>query len=140
MSVWNTLPNPVMNMKGSWVMKTDNAKIYEHWYADGDSALSGSSYRVTTEGDSILLEQLAIKFINDTLCYIPTVLDQNDSEPVIFKLSFQSNQSIIFENMQHDFPQKIEYHFIGLNEMRATVSGTYQGQTPMLKFNYKRVR
>jgi hypothetical protein len=121
-------------------MKTDNAKIFEHWYSAGDSALYGSSYRVTADGDSILLEHLEIKYIHDTLCYIPTVLDQNHNEPVIFKLTSLSNQSAVFENPTHDFPQRIEYYFLNKNEMKTTVSGSFQGQMPTLKFHYKRVR
>lgn len=136
----HSLPQSILSLRGSWVMKTDNAKIYEHWMAVGDSVLIGSSYRVTEYGDSILLERLTIKYINDTLCYIPTLVDQEDYKPVVFKLSLINNKQVVFENPLHDFPQRIEYQWVGTHEMQAFVSGTFQGQASILKYHYKRIR
>ncbi len=134
------LPQWVLQLEGSWMMKKNNYRIYEHWHATGDSILIGSSYQVTEQGDSILIENLEIRYLKDTLYYIPTVADQNDGEPVLFKLSHGTKQLATFENPKHDFPNKIEYRFITNKEIKATVSGSYQGNIHSLEFNYKRVK
>jgi hypothetical protein len=134
------LPLWIIQMQGSWVMKKNNFKVYEHWYCSSDTLLYGNSYRVTEDGDSILIELLSIKYLNDTLYYIPVVSDQNDAKPVLFKLTMGSAQQVVFEKNDHDFPDKIEYRFFGNNDMKATVSGTYQDTKHTLEFNYKRIK
>ncbi len=43
--------------------------------------------------------------------------------PIAFKLSLCRNKQFIFENMQHDFPNKIEYRQIHSNTLQVIVSG-----------------
>lgn len=62
--------------------------------------------------DTTLLEHLELTVEDKEVWYIPTVPDQNNAEPVPFKLVYHGDKDLIFENRQHDFPQRILYHYL----------------------------
>jgi hypothetical protein len=45
----------------------------------------------------------------------------------------------VFENPQHDFPQKVGYQRGGPGSLLAWVEGTEKGQTRKIEFPYKRI-
>jgi hypothetical protein len=62
------------------------------------------------------------------LIYSPTVKGQNNDESVDFKLSSESENTFVFENPKHDYPQKIVYKKVNENSLVATISGMQQGK------------
>jgi hypothetical protein len=47
-----------------------------------------------------------------TVFYTPTVPDQNDAKPVPFRMVSYEGHVVVFENPDHDFPQRIVYRFV----------------------------
>ena len=90
----------------------------EQWRAQ-DAALIGvgSSYR---EGVLRFREQLRIVAEGDDVFYVADV--PGNPAPVKFRLITRDAQSAVFENLQHDYPQRIAYRRDG-SRLIATISG-----------------
>lgn len=90
----------------------------EQWRTQ-DSALIGvgSSYR---EGALRFREQLRIVAEGDDVFYVADV--PGNPAPVKFRLIARDGQSAVFENLQHDYPQRITYRRDG-SRLIATTSG-----------------
>ena len=123
---------------GSWEMQTPKGKIVEQWSQGADKILKGKSYRVNAKGDSVLIETLQIRKIGKDVFYCSTVTNQNEGEEVCFKLISTKDQIYIFENVAHDFPQRIVYQNQGKNEMLAWIEGELNGKSRKSEFRYKR--
>lgn len=123
---------------GSWEMQTPKGKIVEQWSEGADKILKGKSYRINAKGDSVLSETLQIRKIGKDLFYCSTVANQNDGKEVCFKLISTKDRIYIFEDKDHDFPQRIVYQNLGKNEMLAWIEGELNGKSRKSEFRYKR--
>ena len=104
---------PLIWLTGTWVMTKPNGnQRLEIWQKDSSTSLTGKGYKVSGK-DTILLETLKIYEDEKDLStwYVPTVPDQNEGKPVLFKMTRRSDYLFVFENKEHDFPQRITYHF-----------------------------
>lgn len=123
---------------GSWEMQTAKGKIVEQWIKNPDKTLSGKSYRINAKGDRLLTETLQIKKTGNDIFYCSTVAGQNEDKEVCFKLTSAKDQTYIFENQAHDFPQKIVYQNQGKNDLIAWIEGELNGKSRKSEFRYKR--
>jgi hypothetical protein len=56
-----------------------------------------------------------------------------------FKLVWVSATDVVFENLEHDFPQRISYVLQPDGSLLAAIEGTRNGQTRRVEFPYRRV-
>lgn len=124
---------------GTWENKTSKGSIYENWNRKNEYEFSGKSY-ILKEKDTIIFENIQIVQNNKELFYIPTVKNQNGGLPVRFKATKISENELIFENPQHDFPQMISYTKTGEKTLVAKISGTSKGQLRSQTFPMTRVK
>jgi len=103
--------NPFGVLEGHWTKVGATATVAEHWERFDANRWKGAVYRIEA-GDSLLLEALEIRPVNDTTYdYVALVKGQNNDQPVAFRLNEHLADSLfVFENPNHDFPQKISYH------------------------------
>jgi len=112
-------------LNGSW--KVGPYPVYETWkWQNGQ--WDGKSYMIN-DGDTSIGEYLQLKLVNDTIFYIPTVLNQNDGKSIPFSMSNMDYKSPIFVNPNHDFPQKIHYHYIQPDSIKVVLEGTPDKKT-----------
>ena len=96
-------------LTGTWEMKKPNGSSrFETWMKKDDHTLTGKGFKVTSK-DTVILEAIELVYKDDFFWYIPTVPDQNNALPVPFKLEHAEGFKYTFENLQHDFPQRIIY-------------------------------
>ena len=111
---------------GSWRGVIGEGVSVESWYKQNDSTYMGAGLfikgHVNLSDESIKLYQ-----IGDDLYYEPTVKGQNGGKPVTFKMALITPTKMVFENMQHDFPQRITYTQYTDDSMVASISGTDKG-------------
>jgi len=102
---------PFLWLTGTWELRRSaGGSRFEIWSLNIDGTLSGKGMRV--EGtDTFLLEKIELIDRNKEFYYIATVPDQNNAMPIEFKLSKTEGTVYTFENPNHDFPQRIIYHF-----------------------------
>lgn len=124
---------------GQWQNKTTRGVMYERWTKANDSTFHGKSFYLNG-ADTVVMETIQLQQRKGTLYYVPTVKNQNQGQAVSFKLSSSSGNTLVFENPQHDFPQKISYTLVNNESLLAEISGTVNGQQkarqfPMTKAN-----
>ncbi len=124
---------------GDWQNKTPRGITVESWKKLNDSTYLAKSYQLRGL-DTVSSEHVRLEEHHGNLYYIPTVKNQNDGKPVIFKMTTASADGFIFENPEHDFPQKITYNRISKDSVAAEISGTYKGKQRAIKFPMGRVK
>ncbi len=124
---------------GTWENKTPKGSIYETWSKIDNNELSGKSY-IVKEMDTIIFETIRLVEEQDEMFYIPIVKNQNDGLPIRFASKSISESQLVFENMQHDFPQFISYIKITSDSLVAEISGKKNGQARKQTFPMKRVK
>jgi hypothetical protein len=124
---------------GSWKNQSAKTLDIETWKKLNDSTFVGGSYSLagtdTVSSEHIRLEQHAGK-----LYYIPTVKNQNNGKAVTFTLTSANQKQLVFENPEHDFPQKITYTQITKDSLLAEISGLRKGKLKAIQFPMKRVK
>lgn len=113
-------------VSGIWTSYSDEGLLTEKWEQVNDSTLEGKTTFVAG-GEVQFSEITVILQEGDKLTYTATVSVQNDGKPVDFNLTSIGNQFAVFENPEHDFPQKIRYEMKG-DSLIATVSGKENGK------------
>ena len=109
-------------------------EFYESWRREGDVML-GTGYQVVN-GDTTFGEKLRIEPDKDKIYYVADVAHNNGE--VRFALVDFSNEHAVFENPQHDFPQRIGYHLRedGILYVRASLMDEESGR--VLQFFFRK--
>lgn len=130
---------PLHGLTGLWKMDGKRGAIYEEWQVSGDNQLTGRSYKINNN-DTMVLENVVISLQGNAIFYTPVVRDQNNQQPVPFKLISYNNNKYIFENKEHDYPQRVIYELASANDLRARIEGSKGGKEMSSDFNYSRVK
>jgi hypothetical protein len=131
--------NKLQVLEGTWIMETKKGKLYENWRRVSDSEFYGKSYKLS-KADTILLERIRLHETAGEIFYVPIVEDQNNQQPVSFRLISVENSKYTFENKLHDFPQRIIYNIITSDSIVARIEGTKNGQTGGSDYYFKRLK
>lgn len=122
--------------EGKWKMESGKTEIYEEWTVVNDDELKAEAYTIIGNNKKIT-ELLYIKKFGNHWAYIGIPGKQ---KPTLFTLlSFEGNQ-FIFENKEHDFPQRIIYYFFDEGKLTATVEGEVDGKLKHEVFNFTLVK
>lgn len=92
-------------LMGNWQGEFNKAKITESWQKIDDGLYSGKGF-VFGDRDTFVREQLRIQRIANYWAFIPVI---NNQPPVLFTLIKSENHMLVFENKEHDFPQRVTY-------------------------------
>ena len=125
-------------LTGTWKMQTGSGEIWEQWVAE-QQQLTGMSYLVKGQ-DTTQLEDVRLYLHKGQLHYAPRTHGDNESKRVSFLLVKQTGLQFEFENRQHDFPQRIVYHFVGADSLHAWIEGIVDGRHHQQHYYYQRVR
>ena len=110
---------------GKWEMPRPQGGFrVETWKVKSKNEFSGMDFKVIGL-DTTFMENIQLVKDQEGIWYIPTVPDQNQGQAVKFKLTQVESKSFFFENPEHDFPQRIIYHFkpLRLQQPLAVSSG-----------------
>lgn len=108
-------------LKGHWerIRIAEGRSAHERW--EEVSAQEWKGWGVSFRGmDTSFMEVLQIVEKNDTLYYVADVPE--NPNPVFFKFTSITEDGFVCENLQHDFPKKIEYQLRG-DTLKAITSG-----------------
>jgi hypothetical protein len=126
-------------LSGLWQTNNSETDLYEQWSKAKGNTMYGKSYTMNGT-DSIVYERVEIRKEGEDVFYIPTVKDQNNNQPVSFKLVSSTDSSFTFENKQHDFPQRVIYRFVGKDSLVGRIEGNNKGEDQSQEFYYRRVK
>jgi len=119
---------------GEWVMNEKGQKIVEVWHRKNDSLLIGQGYIIDSL-KRLVTEEMRIEEHKNELFFIAQPKNQNMGREISFKLKFVQNDSVVFENLNHDFPKRIIYHYIAPDSISAMV----EDDTKNIHFGYKKI-
>jgi hypothetical protein len=130
---------PLHGLVGTWKMETARGSLFETWQLSSAHQLAGKSFRIRNT-DTVLLEQVDLSFKDGNILYIPVVRGQNNEQPVIFRLISNTGDQYIFENKEHDYPQRVIYKIVSKDAVHARIEGTKNGKAMSSDFIYSRVQ
>lgn len=105
-------------LEGEW--HAINGNVVEVWEQVSADRMSGFSYKETRDN---VLETLEIVREDGEISYKATVPTQNDGKTIPFKLVSKKGKQRVFENPQHDFPQRLIYELIAVDTLHVMVLG-----------------
>jgi len=124
---------------GDWENHTTSRGLNESWKRLNDSVFVGLGTFMDGE-DTLSSESIHLEQLGNELYYVPIVSNQNQGMPVRFKMKEQSDKHLLFENVNHDFPQNISYTLISPDSMIAKISGNMDGKFHEQDFPFKRMQ
>jgi hypothetical protein len=124
---------------GEWTSSTDEGRFYETWTRINDTVFSAYSY-MTVNNDTVFSETISLELSGDEISYIVNASNQNDGNAVAFKLITVTPNEFIFENKEHDFPQRIIYSCPVTDALYARIEGTVNGVLREEEFPMTRIR
>ena len=119
---------------GCWRFERNGRIVEEHWLAPAGGSLFGVS-RTVAGGKTVDFEFLQLRDLPDGLTYIAKPSRQAEAS---FKMTTKTVDEVVFENSQHDFPQRIRYRRSG-DALHARIEGTVDGKASVIDFPYVRV-
>jgi hypothetical protein len=124
--------NSLKWMLGKWQSSTEEGILYEEWKKVNDSTYSGHAYAITPEGDTTFSETAQITKSNGAITYSVTVNEESTTD-----FALVDNQDIaVFENIDHDFPQRIIYQKLAKDSLFAKIEGTVDGEDQYEEYRY----
>ena len=117
-------------MAGCWARTTATSVVEEQWMAPRGGTLLGIS-RTTANGAVREYEYLRIFANGDTLVYAAAPSGQAYTE---FRSKTIDAREIVFENLKHDFPQRIGYKAGSRDSLLAYIEGPNGGTTRRINF------
>ena len=107
---------------GQWKNTSEEGIIAENWSQPNDSTLIATSYYIKEE-DTLHFENIILKEKEGELVYETTIKGQNNDKPILFPVISETENELIFENLQNDYPQKIKYQRNSKSGITISVSG-----------------
>jgi hypothetical protein len=122
-------------MSGTWVAKSEAATVAESWVGPGNGMMVAANLSTWTSGRKFY-EFLRIGETAEGLSYYAS---PGGRAPVEFRMKELGDRRVVFENPQHDFPQRILYWREG-EQLLARVEGTLGGKEKREEWRFDRAR
>ena len=92
--------------------------------------------RTVAGGKTVQTEHIQLRETNGQVAYIVAL--SMGAKPTVFKLIKGSDNEAVFENPEHDFPQRIIYRRESAEALFARIEGSEKGVKKGMDFRYKR--
>lgn len=125
-------------LTGCWQGGDTDRVVEEQWMGPRGGTLLGMS-RTVTGGRTAEYEFLQIRQQDDGLFYIARPSGQAETSFKLVSDATQLAREAVFENPQHDFPQRIIYRLQPDGALLARIEGAKEGVVPGAEFLMKRV-
>lgn len=127
---------------GNWRSTSNQVIFDEEWQQIDSYILEGHASMKNPKTNEIFFsETLCIQTIGNHIVYIASV---NNNLPILFTLTHyelkEEKYTWIFENNEHDFPQRIIYSLDGQNRLNAIVEGSQKNKKVKEEFHLIRVK
>ncbi len=126
-------------LQGCWQLTAPNRVTEEHWMRPAGGTMLGLSRtirRIAQRDSTTEFEFLRLYSRDGRLVYAAQPSGQSPAE---FTERESGEGSIVFENPQHDFPQRIIYRKRGADSLHARIEGTVNAQSRGIDYRYRRI-
>lgn len=118
-------------MAGAWATEEGGVRREEHWIHPHGGTMLGLN-RIATAEKTQFFEYLRIERRGDAVYYVASPLGRQSTD---FKLVEVADRRAVFENPQHDFPQRIIYWLEG-DVLHARIEREQGGKTRSMDFRW----
>jgi hypothetical protein len=122
---------------GRWEIINNDFEMYEIWTKINECNYNAESF-VLAHGDTVFYEFVRLEQVRDEYFYCVSVFDQNNADEISFKMVSDSNNTFVFENLEHDFPQRIVYKNLDHNKIHVYIEGHVEGEYKREDFEFFR--
>ena len=122
-------------LTGCWEMSENDFTVTELWMAPSGGIMIGLSQTVSNDKTSGY-EFLKIEEKEGKLVY--TAIPSGQTETSFYQVQLNDTM-VVFENMEHDFPQRIIYTLLNKDSFNARVEATENGELKGFDLQMKRV-
>ena len=123
-------------LEGCWQAQSPARTVEEQWMAPRGGTMLGMGR--TVRGDSLAdYELLMLREANGALAYRAHPSGQAGAT---FLAREATDSTVVFSNLEHDFPHHVGYRRVGPDSLVAWIEGPRGGQTRRIHFPYRRVR
>jgi hypothetical protein len=123
-------------LEGRWEGENNGLSMEEHWTSVRGGALLGL-HRDVKSGRMVSFEFLRIEATPEGTFYFAS---PRSKPPVPFKLVESGETRAVFENRQHDFPQRILYWLDAAGALHARIEGPQGGKTVSEEWSWTKRR
>ena len=120
-------------LQGCWAIVSQERAIEEQWMAPRGGTMLGAG-RTVRGGRLVEYELVLIKEQDGRLAYEAHPSGQPSAT---FPAKEIGAARVVFENLDHDFPQRVGYELAG-ETLNAWIEGTTGGKTKRIDFPYRR--
>ncbi len=122
---------------GDWERSTSQGLSVERWRLRPDGSLEGESVLFSMNGvQEVHAEAMLIVRMGADIFYIAR--PRQNEYPTGFRLLTAGNGQFVFENPNHDFPQRIVYRRDGEDAFTATISAATPDGPQQVEFHFRR--
>ena len=107
---------------GEWKNTSKEGIVTENWSKTNDSTLTAGSFFIKGK-DTLHFENIVLREKEGELVYETIIQGQNNDKPIVFPLLTETENELVFENLQNDYPQKIKYQRNSKSAITITISG-----------------
>ena len=123
-------------LAGTWAIDQNGRRITEVWMPPDGLTMLGMS-RTVADGNTVEHEFLIIRQeLDGRITYTAKPSGQAET---MFTLVKNSENESIFENLDHDFPQRIIYSTDAEDSLLAAIEGQRNGTFRRIEFPYRRI-
>ena len=126
-------------LEGTWKAETRRGAIYEEWKKESAISMKGRSYKLK-DADTLLLENVSLVQEEKDVFYIPVTINQNNQQPVKFRMASSANDKFVFENPAHDYPKRIVYEIVNADSVHAFIDDGNKASGKRRHFYYRRLK
>lgn len=120
-------------LNGTW-SSSERILFNEYWNIKSDTLLSGLGYSLQ-DNDTVFKEELKIFYRDGRVFYGAKVGDSDQF--ILFKLTKAGKNNWIFENHEHDYPNRISYK---IDNDRLVANTTNSNGNKKIEFIMKRIQ
>ncbi len=117
-------------MSGCWALDRQEYGSGENWTQPAGGSMLGVS-RVVVNGETTAFEYLRIETNHEGIALVAAPSGQAATR---FELISMRKHEVVFENADHDFPQRIRYRLEDDDRLIADISGDINGVTRTANF------
>jgi hypothetical protein len=129
--------NELAWLKGCWTSNRNDRTITEHWLKPAGGTMLGIS-RTVADGKTVEFEFMQIR--QETNGEIRFIAKPSGQPEATFKLIKGGAREVIFENPQHDFPQRVIYRLQSDGSLLGRIEGVSKGKEKAIDFPMSRER
>jgi hypothetical protein len=124
-------------LSGCWEGTYSNGRtVSEHWMKPMGKMMLGTARTVKS---GITVEYEFVRLVESNEGTIQYMAHPSGQKEAVFTLVFADSHRAVFENREHDFPQRIIYGLISHDSLFARIEGTINGKQRSSEYPYRRV-